>query len=185
MEFLAICSSKWHPDDVQPNIIVPFANDKSDPGVLAATRLNLTMQGLKPRYERLNDTLDSLYSYDRLFRKLWADGEPFIIVEHDILPWPGALQQMWLCDKPWCGFEYICFGELRVQLGCVKFDPSRLGPVPLPEELTVWQLLDWKIITTLASRGETGHLHEPAVSHLNYGHQRVTDSLTLRPEPLP
>ena len=175
-----LATDKWHPDDVQPNIVVPFANDVSDPYVHKAMRLNLQMQGLEPRYERMNGTLDSDYAYDHLFRRLWAEGKPFIIVEHDILPWPGAVQQIWACDRPWCGFEYFIFGELRVQLGCVKFDPSRLGPCPLPDTLTAWHHLDWEVITNLSGRDETGHLHEPAVTHLNYGHQRMVTSTVVR-----
>lgn len=178
-------SNRWHPDDVQPNVIVPFTNDESDPFVHRAMRLNLEMQGLTPRYERMNGTLDADYAYDRLFRRLWAEGRPFVIVEHDILPWPGAVQQMWACDRPWCGYQYLVFGEMRVQLGCVKFDPSRLGDCPLPKSLTSWTVLDWTVITALAERGESGHLHEPPVTHLNYGHQRMTASAVFRPAATP
>jgi hypothetical protein len=182
MEYLVMVTDRWHPDDVQPNIVVPFANDTSDPGIHKAMRLNLESQGLRPRYERMNGALDAEFAYDRLIRRLWAEGEPFVIVEHDILPWPGAVQQLWTCERSWCAFAYFIFGETRVQLGCVKFDPARLGTCPLPDEPVSWTRLDWAVITALVARGESGHLHEPAVSHLNYGHQRMTASAVFRPE---
>lgn len=183
-DFLYLASDRWHPDDVVPNVVVPFANDTNEPAVHKAMRLNLEVQGLRPRYERMNGTLDEAFAYDRLFRRLWAEGEPFILVEHDILPWPGAVQQLWTCDREWCGFPYYIFGEMRVQLGCVKFDPARLGPCPLPEKLSHWQGLDWVVIRTLAERGQSGHLHEPAVTHLNYAHQRMTEPAVFRPAAL-
>ena len=180
MEFLLLATDKWHEDDVKPNLIVPFANDASDPVAHEAMRRSLEMQGLAPRYERL----DGDYAYDRLFRRLWAEGEPFVLVEHDILPWPGAVQRLWTCDRPWCAFEYFMLGELRVALGCTKFDPSRLGPCPLPDTVWHWRKMDWQIIDALTDRSQCAHLHEPAVTHLNRAHSRMTSPTLLRSKPL-
>jgi hypothetical protein len=179
MDFLMVATDKWHDDDVRPNVVVPYANDRSDATVHRSMRLNLEMQGLAPRYE----SLDGLYAYDDLFRRLWAEGEPFILVEHDVLPWPGAVQQLWACDRPWCAFEYFMLGELRVALGCTKFDPSRLGPCPLAGDPKPWNRMDWAVIDTLTTRRESAHLHEPAVSHLNWSHQRMVSSLVVRSVP--
>ena len=176
MEFLLLATDKWHDDDVQPNIVVPYANDLTDGAVHRSMRLNLEMQGLQPRYERMGD----VYAYDRLFRRLWAEGEPFVIVEHDNLPWPGAVQRLWECDRPWCAFEYLMLGELRVALGCTKFDPSRLGDCPLTGDPKPWNRMDWFVIDELTTRYASSHLHEPAVAHLNYGHQRMVTSSVVR-----
>jgi len=178
MEFLLLASDHSHPDDVQPNIVVPFTNDVSEPLVHKATKLNLEMQGFRPRWERLNGTLAADFAYDRLIRTLWAEGQPFIIVEHDILPWPGALRELWECECAWGAFPYYIFGQFRTQLGCTKFDPAKLGACPLPDEPVHWSRLDWAIITGLLDR-ETGHLHQPAVTHLNAAHQRMTSSLVI------
>lgn len=176
MQYLLLASDRTHPDDVQPNVVVPYANATSDPIIHKAMRLNLQMQGIEPRFEQMDGALDGDFAYDRLFRSLWAAGEPFVIVEHDILPWPGAIAQLWDCDCAWGAYKYLIFGELRTQLGCVKFDPTRLGDCPL-DDLVTWQHLDWAVISTLVKRGYSGHLHEPAVTHLNYGHQRMTRPL--------
>jgi hypothetical protein len=181
MEFLLLATEKWHLDDVRPNVVVPFANDATDPLVHGAMRQNLEMQGLSPRWERLTGP----FAYDALIRRLWAEGRPFILVEHDVLPWPGAVQQLWTCDRPWCAYEYFMLGELCVALGCTKFDPARLGPCPLPDEPTDWHRMDWYVIDTLTTRYHSAHLHEPAVSHLNRAHTRMTSPEILRPVALP
>lgn len=178
MEFLLLASDKSHPDDIHPNIIVPYTNAANEPLVHKAMKLNLEMQGYKARFEPLNTDLVSDFAYDRLFRKLWAEGQPFILVEHDILPWPGALLQMWECDRPWCACPYYIFGEFRTQLGCTKFDPVKLGKCPLPDEPVHWSRLDWAVITGLLNR-DSGHLHLPAVTHLNAAHQRMRELLIV------
>jgi hypothetical protein len=120
-------------------------------------------------------------SYDQLFRELWDKAEPFILVEHDIVPWPGAVQELWACPEPWCGFPYSVFGQLKSYLGCTKFNPSQLGECPLPDELQSWQVMDRKIEAGMLKRGHKGHLHSPAVSHLNFAHVRQTSTLVEHP----
>jgi hypothetical protein len=75
--------------------------------------------------------------------------------------------------------------QLRVALGCTKFDPARLGPCPLPAEPTSWRVMDWQVIDELTTRRQSAHLHEPAVSHLNRVHTRMTVPTVLRPVALP
>jgi len=169
MTTVFLTSDKAHPEDVQPNVIVPYAEINGTAAILDAVKLNLATQGLRPRMVRCDRT----YSYDLLFRELWAAGTPFILVEHDVLPWPGALVELWACPEPWCGFPYHVFGELRSYLSCTKFDPTRLGEVPLPADLESWYTMDKIIEQTLMSRGHKGHLHGPPVSHLNFSHSRM------------
>ena len=169
---LYVWSSNPKIPQVQPNVVVPYVNKNST--VFRTMRLNLTMQGITPRYERLDNKLSSDYAYDRLFRELWDKEEPFIIVEHDIFPWPGAIQQIWECEEPWCGYQYYVHGGLHSYLGCVKFNPKELGDCPLPSDKLHWAEIDMKVINELVNRGRDGHLHEPAVSHLNFGHHIIT-----------
>ena len=102
-------------------IVVPFANQGSIQ--LEAVKLNLKAQGVSAEFVELLKPLD----YSGLLIKLWTD--PFIIVEHDIIPWPGALTELSKCDQPWCGFPYRLSDQLpprgqmpRVEawLGCTK-----------------------------------------------------------------
>ena len=171
-----------HTEDVNPKVIVPYANDEKDPMVHQAMRLNFQMQGIEPRMEKMYGTLDEEFAYDRLFRRLWAEAEPFVIVEHDILPWPGAIDGLLACREEWCGHQYYVHGQLRSYLGCVKFDPVKIGPIPLPDEPVLWSDLDLTIIRALSQRGHTGHLHGPAVVHLKYWHQRMTKAEIILPD---
>lgn len=177
MAILFVTNPKVHPEDVKPNIIVPYAEINGTKDVLNAVKLGLGIQGLRPRMVRMERD----FSYDQLFRELWDKSDPFILVEHDIVPWPGAVQQLWKCPEPWCGFPYYVFGELRSYLGCTKFEPKRLGECPLPEELQQWQVIDKKIERELVKRGFRGHIHSPAVSHLNFAHVRQTESILEHP----
>lgn len=173
-------STKIHPEDIQPNIIVPFAETNGTSAVFDAVKLNLAVQGYVPRLVQLEGD----FSYDLLFRQLWAEGQPFIIVEHDILPWPGALQELWTCPKPWCGFPYHVMGEMRSYLGCTKFNPASLGVCPLYGDLTDWALIDKIIERRLLGRQDVvqyRHIHEPGVIHLNINHSRMPGHAQLNP----
>ncbi len=176
---LCTITTKIHPEDPQPNIVVPFAGTMAfgSSGIFDAVKLNLATQGFLPRIVKV----DRIYSYDFLFRSLWAEGEPFILVEHDIVPWPGALAELWNCPEPWCGFPYFIFGELRSQLGCTKFDPANLGECPLTGDPIEWQVIDKAIEKRLVMRGQNGHMHSPAVTHLNINHSRMASNVQLNP----
>ncbi len=175
MAIIALATDKYYPDVNPPNIIVPYTDAKNP--AFAAAKLNFECLALRPRYVDMNAELDAPYAYHRLIHSLWAEGKPFILVEHDILPWPGALEQLWECECAWGAFRYHVLGNLAAYLGCVKFDPLKLGPCPLPEEPMPWTKLDLHIVKTLTSRGERGHVHNPPVCHLNRGHQRMTRSI--------
>lgn len=66
--------------------------------------------------------------YGRLVKHMWGIGNGFVLVEDDVVPWPGAINQMLECGEDWCAFEFPrtqptyeprsgwCLG-----LGCVRF----------------------------------------------------------------
>jgi len=174
---LCVVSTKIHYEDSQPNVVVPYADVNGTTAILDAVKLNLANQGLKPRLIRMERD----FSYDQLFRRLWDARQPFILVEHDIIPFPGALRELWMCPEPWCGFPYYVFGELRSYLGCTKFDPSRLGECPLPDDLMPWQTIDKLIEKSLMKRTFGGHLHSPPVTHLNFFHSRASGRENVHP----
>lgn len=112
--------------------------------------------------------------YARYFAMLWARG-PFILVEHDVVPWPGAVEELAACPHPWCVFAYEAGTEFArdnsgVPLGCVKFDPAALGECPaqpLPGGLYPdWGSLDGIVSSTLLTRNIYPHQHTPAVAHI-------------------
>ena len=124
--------------------------------------LALTMEGLEVREVVMTD----YHHYARLFTELWQARRGFILVEHDIVPWPGAIQQLDTCEHEWCAFAYPTSLSSRCQsLGCVKFSSALLERIPYDPEWQNrgWDALDGAVMGTL--QAETVHTHEPPVAH--------------------
>ena len=64
-------------------------------------------------------------------------------------------------------------GCRRLGEGVAMGHPTELGPVPLPDGLVEWQKLDRTVERHLMEREIKGHLHKPAVTHLNFSHSRM------------
>ena len=143
-------------------IIVPFSLGAQ---TLQAVQISLAHENREPHMAYM----DSDESYHDLLRDTWAQGEPFIINEHDIIAWPGAIAKLEECPSPWCTFLYrSAAGWLKNGLGLVKFDVTRL-PNVFGEIFTErhWRGLDLKIARRLEAHGLTACCHKPAVANLN------------------
>lgn len=138
-------------------IVVPYANDKSDPCVHEAVKLNLALLQLEAEWVRMHEPND----YALLIARLWDEGDPFLIVEHDVILWRGAAEQVWECEHPFCGYD----GSLQ----CTKVEPARLGTCPI-DSGTSWYHVDGQMLRRLRARGFDFHDHcpsSPAVINLN------------------
>jgi hypothetical protein len=143
-------------------VIVPFALDSP---ALTSVRISLAQESVQPQCK----LMEGDEAYHDLVKELWNDAKPFIINEHDIISWPGAIRQLEKCEHPWCTFLYRApCGWLRNGLGLVKFDPRRL-PNIFAELFTTrhWRELDMQIARRLEGLGITAHVHMPAVTNLN------------------
>ena len=143
-------------------IIVPFVLGAQN---LLATQISLQHENRRPHYAYLKGDED----YHDLIQRWWLDGEPFIINEHDIVAWPGAIAKIEECPSPWCTSLYRAgCGWLKIGLGLVKFDPLRLPNIwGEPFEDKHWRGLDTKIARRLEAHGLTACCHKPAVTNLN------------------
>jgi hypothetical protein len=116
--------------------------------------------------------------YPDLLGEWWGRGEAFAVVEHDVLPWPGALEELEACPEPWCGFSYYRSATERsvsgvVTLGCVRFGEAVLKlPNPLAEDGWPyntfdrgWDYCDQRIDRVLKAAGFVWHRHSPMVLH--------------------
>jgi len=133
---------------------------------------------------------DGAFGYGKLVADLWRQGRGFILVEHDIVPWPGALKAMWECSRDWCGYPYLYDYHtyeaksrrryLRSHaIGCVKFSDVLVKGFPeLPTERQWenhhWQELDGvigrAIVHALRNSNIAGwHEHSPPVAHIRSG----------------
>jgi len=143
-------------------IIVPFALGSQH---LTPVRIALQHENRHPDCVYL----DGDKAYHNLIRTLWHNNKPFILNEHDIIPWPGAISKLEECENPWCTFLYRCeAGWLKRGLGLVKFDPSRLPNIfDEPFGDTHWRCLDTQIAQRLERAGYEVCNHKPAVTNLN------------------
>src|SRR5437773_683378 len=112
--------------------------------MLDAVKINLFQELYVPVLRHTPEHNDGYYL---LMKELWEAKEPFIINEHDVIAWPGAIGQLVMCSNPWCTFPYRArAGWLSNGLGLVKFDPTRLPDI-FQEEFRQrsWRHLDMQM----------------------------------------
>lgn len=122
------------------------------------------------------------YAYWQLLADLWAAGESFTIVEHDIEIGRGTLPAFEGCGELWCTFPYNgpAFGDgsdplLYGSLGCTRFSAVLLAAVPEMMQLVGsiadgvpagdWRRNDCLLLGHLRQAGFEPHVHWPAVAH--------------------
>jgi hypothetical protein len=133
-------------------------------------------------------------AYSELVAKLWAAGESFLLLEHDVLPTPELLDEMWACESAWCaGFAWrysgpVYPGETKPQypirqretaLFLSKFaaDLLRRTPNVIGGVRVRWPMLDLALLPTLRQSGAEPHLHGP-VTHLHQQHPAWAAAMT-------
>lgn len=128
------------------------------------------MEGLEVIEVVMNDRLH----YGRVFTEWWQRGQGFLLVEHDIVPWPGAMRQLDECRQEWCAFEYpngMIVEEPRsgwcASLGCMKFSTMLVEGIPYGSEWQNrgWDELDGAVFATLQGKTDL-HIHQPPVAHV-------------------
>src|ERR1700674_3770858 len=76
---------------------------------------------LRPEVRALGESVGAEFAdvgasdtaYGQLVATLWAKGESFLLLEHDVLPTVALLEEMWACPSPWCaGFAYAYHGAV-------------------------------------------------------------------------
>jgi hypothetical protein len=133
------------------------------------------------------------HAYWRLMCDLWADGESFLIVEHDVVCRPDVIEQVEECPEPWCSFGYLdmCHPECQEawanQLGCTRFRAELIRATPdavssIPPSGRGWLNLCDHIAGnklhgtpsplrpgSVRAAGFSHHWHLPLVEHLHGG----------------
>ena len=107
--------------------------------------------------------------YVAYWRERWVEGQTFISVEPDVVPWPGALEALDACPEPWCAYAYAP-NEVWSEggfpyLGCVKFSAAFIAATP-----HIWDgASDWRTLDLhLADRAPLPvHQHFPPVVNAN------------------
>lgn len=137
-----------------------------------AAHLALLAEGIDHTVE----TLEGFFGYTRLLSRLWREGEGFVLLEHDIAPWFGAIHQLWDCEWQWCMFEYPKLGgRLTSGLGCAKFSDELVAGHPEFAEHwcgVSWHSLDGAVSTSIRQALHREHperyplcTHAPPLAH--------------------
>ena len=151
---------------------IPFST-RGQMWPLSAAQLALRQDGVEFRAEHMTDD----EGYFRMMERLWKTGETFAVVEHDVVVWPGAIQQLEDCSELWCTFPYYCsVGWIKDGLGCTKFSAELIRRYPdfLKEPFPTccahtrhYCGLDRLIAHRMLELGIEPHVHEPGVCNLN------------------
>lgn len=126
----------------------------------------LKSYGLTPEVR----VLDGEDGYRQLMLGVWRERKPVIIVEHDILPWPGAIEELIACPCLWGTYSYRCHGGIGIShmLGCAKITAELIDLLPdLWDSPVHWAKIDGHLFFGAERAGQQPHLHRPAVIHLN------------------
>lgn len=131
-----------------------------------ATEFSLRIEEPNTRFFYTGDS-DLAYYY--FVRELWMEQETFILVEHDIVPWPGALKEMWDCPFSLCAF-HAPSGPSSIGLGCLKYGQQLLKDFPdhirnIEPDRRNWNILDGGLTWALLNYGVAPHYHRPMVGH--------------------
>lgn len=144
------------------------------------------MEGYEPEYRYVGD---DPHSYYQMLKNCWIHKQGFILLEHDIFPWPGALALMEECSEIWCAHEYLyppVIGQTVVGIGCMKFSTEAImRSSDIFEQIETFDargadLLDWRYLDSwipanlgkaLGMKGP--HIHNPPVVHLKSGVTRI------------
>jgi hypothetical protein len=120
---------------------------------------------------------DDPWSYTRYMQDRWDEGQTFINVEHDVVGWPGALERLMACEKPWCVHGYtIKIEGATAPFGFAKITDWLMTMLPnvWDDMLTcghwpndAWAHCDSWFFIYAKARGIHPHQHLPSVLNVN------------------
>lgn len=146
-------------------VIVPYTR-RLDPRTLVALRRT------GHPFTTVDVSMDE-HAYWRLVRSLWATGDSFVLVEHDIGVKQDTLDDLESCGFGWCSYGYVIRGgAIMNSFGCVRFRSTFIHSYPdifthprlvLPVH---WRALDSNVEMVLMERfGHAKHVHHGLLDH--------------------
>jgi len=126
----------------------------------------LRIQYVQPEAVKV-DTGDA---YWKMLRDAWSDGREFMVVEHDVMVWPGSVAFLFSCDMDWCVLPTLCHGRMyTTSLGAMRFGATMIQRNPgLWDRISSeWMYLDAHLSEEMGWPFITPHAHYPAAAHLN------------------
>lgn len=142
-----------------PKVYVPYVD------LHPTTRQVVDGLDLDVTYVRLTDD----DGYRRLLQRLWQIGETVILIEQDIVPWPGAAEELYSCMGLWCACAYKLFGGYGIfhGFGLTKLSAELMRQLPSVWDTPGhWSTLDQRLFFAARAISQEPHPHRPAVVHL-------------------
>ena len=131
------------------------------------------MEGLRPHVA----IMASDWDYANLLTAYWKSKTGFVLVEHDIVPWPGAIASLQACSEDFCAYSYPygTAGGMTRTLGCIKVSTELVLAHPrLYREWAncVWQNVQIYFLNPVrnCSTQVDCHEHFPPVAHVTQTH---------------
>jgi hypothetical protein len=123
--------------------------------------------GLSPRFAPVSHDHD----YWKLFCELWREGKTVVLIEHDVLPWPGAIEELLACPALWCSCSYRINGGYGIHhaFGCTKISADFMQLLPDVWQRIInreWHALDSQLCHAALQAGQVPHPHRPPAIHL-------------------
>lgn len=128
-------------------------------------------------------------AYCKMLSAVWMEQEDTVIVEHDMLPADGVIEEMVSCEHLWCASPYRASPnknepDLIYGLGCTKFSASLKAEesdlMRVVSEIKApglpakdWRRMDVHISGQLRRRSYEPHVHRRS-THLHY--EKVSDA---------
>lgn len=124
-------------------------------------------------------------AYWDLLHGLWAKQQTFVVVEHDIVVTPDAVDELLACQRPWCSFAYTYAGTQYAGLGCAKFEAKLMTAHPDVFDIVAtmsdeghnqkhWCRLDgWSQNVLRDTYGEELHVHIGGLVHIRRSGESV------------
>lgn len=152
-------------------VVVPYTNLRDE------TVRALELWG--PSRVEYHDVSSSDEEYFNVLARTWAQGEGFILIEHDIEIGPETICTLTQCGHDWCAFPYAMGGSgYKSALGCTKFSDDVVqtlsslmawvsdvrDPWAPPRH---WARNDIRIAEFLRQNGYEEFVHWPPVKHHN------------------
>ena len=156
------------PNISQTPVFVPFTNLLPD--VIDSLR------GQANTVEAI-DVSASVTGYWELLSRLWAKGQDFIVVEHDVIVRPGTIAALDRCQRPWCsvparGWPTIADWESS-HLQCNRFRKEAILAHPtlldVPPWSRHWVGLDGQLLPRLQRRIGPPHIHSAKLARHEQG----------------
>jgi hypothetical protein len=146
-------------------VIVPYT--LLNPLVEGLLKLNAKDEGYTINFIQMLDT----DHYWRLLCEIWENREEVVIIEHDIIPWPGCITELTDCPFDWCSNSYRMKKGYGIHhaFGCTKLGVSLMERMPdvwSQVDDTRWNTLDAQLCELAKREGITPHPHRPPVNHL-------------------